>query len=475
MIFALTLTGAEAQYISQVLEFMPAPGQFTNTVPWGSPAASETIAGKRDGTMSLGAFGGYVIFRFEKAVENHPDNPFGVDFTIFGNPTADWSEPGVVRVMEDENSNDLPDDTWYELAGSDRWFSTTISNYRVTYRNPGGADLDVPWTDDRGDSGVVRSISAHTQPYYPLPDSFPGIPGDTYTLTGTLIKGYLDTATPPLIRSGRRAFGYADNRERGDARTFLPDNPYTSELEHSGGDAFDIRWAVDPSGQYVDLDSIHFIMVQTAMMGHGGWLGEVSTEITGAIDVSPDRSVQGETDLVVIRDLPQVIRVPEFQIEVFVLSRGRIQEGKEIRWEVEMEGGDETGQVPGARVDETNLLILERSGKLSLTASLVQDPSIRATVTAAVDLESTGYERTTAAGREVCLYPNPATGRIFIRLPGAGGGFEISVYDAAGKRCIRSFAVGAQTSLDVIELPAGIYFMEIRGERGNSRHRFIKQ
>ena len=82
-----------------------------------------------NGSLSLGAFGGSVVFRFEEAVENHPDNPFGVDFTIFGNPMAQWSEPGVVLVMEDENGNGLADDTWYELAGSDHHFSSTKRNF----------------------------------------------------------------------------------------------------------------------------------------------------------------------------------------------------------------------------------------------------------------------------------------------------------------------------------------------------------
>ena len=132
----LTPLGARAQYISQVVEYLPAPGQFINSMPWGSPVSASSLIGGVNGSLSLGAFGGKVVFRFEEAVENHPDNPYGIDFTIFGNATSEWSEPGVVWVMKDVNENGLPDDTWYELAGSDYYFSTTLRHYEVEYFNP---------------------------------------------------------------------------------------------------------------------------------------------------------------------------------------------------------------------------------------------------------------------------------------------------------------------------------------------------
>ena len=118
------------------MEYTPAPGQLINTAPWGTPDGARSIEGSVDGSLCLGAFGGFVIFRFEDPVENDPSNPFGIDFTIFGNPVADWAEPGVVWVMKDENENGKADDTWYELAGSDYFFSTTSHNSSVTYYNP---------------------------------------------------------------------------------------------------------------------------------------------------------------------------------------------------------------------------------------------------------------------------------------------------------------------------------------------------
>ena len=207
-----------------------------NSIPWGAPSSPESLIGGVSGSVSLGSFGGQIVFRFEKPVKNHPDNPYGVDFTIFGNPMPNWSEPGIVSVMRDENGNGLPDDTWYELAGSDYPFSTTEHNYSVTYSNPQSeVATDVAWSDSRGTAGFIRANSFFTQPYYPLADSFPAIDQEQYTLTGTMIRSTVDTTYESSINSLRRAFGYADNQYRGKAPYTRPDNPYTPEVENAGG------------------------------------------------------------------------------------------------------------------------------------------------------------------------------------------------------------------------------------------------
>src|SRR5690554_8135894 len=96
--------------------------------------------------------------------------------------------------------------------------------------------------------------------------------------------------------SYQRGFGYADNQPRGQAPWTTPDNPYVPTIENAGGDGFDISWAVDGEGNYVDLDEVHFIKVVAAMQNNAGWLGEVSTEITGAAMVQP-RSEEHTSEL----------------------------------------------------------------------------------------------------------------------------------------------------------------------------------
>jgi hypothetical protein len=479
-------------YIAEVLEYTPAPSQSTNAAPWGTPSSPESLIGGINGSVSLGAFGGSIIFRFDQPVRNHPDNPYGVDFTLFGNPMTNWSEPGIVSVMNDQNGNGLPDDTWYELAGSDHPFSTTDRNYSVTYTNP-QTELaaDVPWSDSQGTAGFIRANSYFTQPYYPLADSFPAIDQEQYTLSGTMIRSTIDTAFESTIYSLRRAFGYADNQYRGTAPFTCPDNPYTQEVENAGGDAFDISWAVDAEGNYVELDKVHFVKVHTGVMDGAGWLGQISTEITGAAMALPDASLTGSKELIVIREVPPLLTTTEYQLEAFAFRQGRLLRDEQVRW---------SASQPQAYVDETGLLHLEGSaGELTLTAAMATNEEVYASVTTTVELAVSVNDRLTrqtyrdgAAGK-ITLYPNPA--KDFITLEGipvsapetgtnkgAGTGlinksnaYEIAVYNLSGKQQLRTSNFSGSGPLDISVLSSGIYLLEVQTAQGTFREKFVKQ
>jgi len=440
------------------MEYKPAPGQLINVTPWGTPGGVRSLEGGLQGTASLGAFGGYVVFRFEQAVENDPMNPYGVDFSIFGNPMPGWSEPGVVWVMKDENLNGEADDTWYELAGSDYWFSSTKKGYRVTYTNPGGdRAMDVPWEDQSGVRGVVQANAAHTQPYYPLLDSFPSIDPEQYTLEGTCLPGQV-TEDITGILSSPRAFGYADNRLPGVPPYTLPDNPYTDSAEHAGGDAFDIGWAVDQEGNYVELDRIHFVKVQSGMLAHGGWLGELSTELTGAVDVAPDPGISGETERVVVADLPSLLETTEYQLEAKVFQNGRLQPDRMVEWSVSRSG---------ATVSEDYLLQLTEEGPLTLTAALAERPEVHATVSTTVQWKHTSlWDEHTGSDRAL-LYPNPAGD--FFRVAGVRNSLLV-LYDSSGKVLMRMEPYREENAVDIRSYPPGIYL--VRLERSGSIHWF---
>ena len=457
----LSVLESKAQYISELLEYSPAPGQLINVFPWGTPAGAQSIKGGINGTLCLGAFGGYVVFRFEQPVENDPQNPFGVDFTIFGNPMPEWSEPGVVWVMEDENANGEADDTWYELAGSDHWFSTTRLNYQVRYTNPGGSmAADVPWEDQLGNTGVIRANSLHPQTYYPLQDSFPAIDPVDYTLTGTQIQGMVYEHPTGMI-STPRAFGYADNRVRGTEPYTLPDNPYTWEPENSGGDAFDIGWAVDTEGNYVDLDQVHFIKVQNGLLADGGRLGELSTELSGALDIPPDPSVSGETEMVVIKDLPPLIQEHEYQLEYAVFRNGRMDPDASVTWNTSH---------AGATVDEYNILRLTEEGPLSVGASISHRPEISASVSTIVDFDNTYVHESSGPG--LLLYPNPTSGIFRIRNC---YGASIHLYDASGKKLMEIEHYQGEMPLDIRVLPNGIYPLRIVRDNFTQWEKLIKR
>jgi len=400
-----------------------------------------------------------VVFGFDAPVVNDPDNPFGIDFSIFGNPMADASEPGVVYVMEDKNSNGIPDDSWYLLAGSDYWFSNSISDYQVTYINPGGHD-DVPWNDNLGNNGFIFANTIHEQAFYPGPDSFPSISPEQYMLKGEMIRGAIDSSSPAFVRSLQRAFGYADNRTRGSSFHTFPDNPYTSELEGSGGDAFDISWAVDSTGNYVDLERIHFIKLQTGMMGNAGWLGEISTEITGAVDVTPEPGTNYDLDMVVIKDLPIVVDTSYVQLEGFAFHAGRIQPEADLVWET---------SASWATIDDDGLLTLSASGELEISLSLASDPSIRSTISCTVELPARIPEY---RGSHISLFPNPASGHVTV------SGLDdalLQIFSVSGELLIEIQDCSDGQSINIDALQSGLYLVRITTHEYLSTVKLIQQ
>ncbi len=444
-IFCILLAfNLQAQYISTIYEYTPAPGQFTNTENAGSPQAAEHLIGGVNPILSLGACGGYIIFGFEQAVENHPDNPFGVDFTIFGNPMQDWSEAGVVYVMRDDNNNGLPDDTWYELAGSDYFFSDTQHHYSITYTNPNDS-VDVPWSDNQGNTGVIESNSYHKQPYYPKQTLFPHIPTNEYTLKGTKLNNPIDNVGG-MYKSYQRAFGYADNLMKKSAPYTLPDNPYTEEQENAGGDAFDISWAVDSLGQYVDLDKIHFVKVQTAVQGQAGWLGELSTDLAGAVVVEPNPEITGIEDVIVIKPLPKNITTLDYQLEAFVFHKGRKLDNAILEWEC---------SIPEAWVDENNVLHLpsHTTEQLTLTAKWQDNPEISKTIGAKIITKIEDILYTTL------IYPNPAQEFIVVQTENWE---SLEIINIAGQIVYTKENKGkAERLINIKEWAAGMYYLKL--------------
>lgn len=335
-ILASFMKPADAQFISKILDYTPAPGQFTNADNIGTPSAATSLVGTNRGMLSLGAFGGSVTVYFQDGIKNDPANPYGVDFTIYGNPTLTWSEPGIIQVMKDENHNGIADETWYEIAGSEHFWNTTIYNYSATYQNNGSTQAgNIQWTDNQNSSGFIPVNSYHQQPYYPKADLFPTIPTDKYTLKGTRLTNPIDLTNPGQVISYHKTFGYADNTPVLSYTEKLPDNPYTATIEGSGGDAIDIDWAVDASRQHVKLDEIHFIRIYTGMNAIVGWLGEVSTEITGIRDVEP-ASISSNQTVIVVQEFASKIAVGQSQtLNAILFEKGIPQTNLPINWSID--------------------------------------------------------------------------------------------------------------------------------------------
>lgn len=292
---------APSPYIAKVFDFLPAPGQFINSLPkWtdGKTKADvivgceEYLVGKKNGsTISLGGFGGYITFGFDHTIVNAEGLR---DFRVMGNAFyADANpkpgaakggscEPGIVMVAYDKNKNGQPDDDeWYEIAGSEYYKSTTIKNYEITYDRPTTETPDqagagnpssyitinnyIHWTDNQGNGGYKVKNSYHNQSYYPG-----WITENQLTFKGTLLPNNAveESGAGSYWVLYAYGYGYADN-----ARNAEDDS------------AIDISWAVDANGKPVHLPGVDFVKVYCGINQEAGWLGETSTEVAGAYDL----------------------------------------------------------------------------------------------------------------------------------------------------------------------------------------------
>ena len=231
---------------------------------------------KEKNFVSLGGFGGYIIVGFDHSIDNTGSYDFGVE----GNSFKGSSEPGIVWVMQDENGNGKPDDTWFELKGSETGKEATVRNYAVTYYRPAEPQQPVKWTDNLGNEGEVDYLKQfHKQDYYyPL-----WITADSYTLTGTCLeaRNYDQSGNGTYWVQAEYDWGYADNFSEID-RLSDGNNANAS----ANANYFKISNAIDEKGNPVDLKYIDFIKVQTGCNTKSGWLGENSTEVFGFFDYS---------------------------------------------------------------------------------------------------------------------------------------------------------------------------------------------
>jgi hypothetical protein len=197
---------------------------------------------------SLGSVGGYEVWEVDHQAS----------YKISGNPMDDWREPGVVWMQEDRNGNGLPDETWYELPGSDDADPTRKAQitrrYAITYFEGGPGTTnefgqlirEVHWVDSRGRAGMI-------------PGGFPtpwGVAGNWVTYTTTLLRD------DGVI--------FARNYNMRDLEQYV---------DCSKDDQFPVNRAVKADGTPANLSAVKFLKVQTSMFRYGDIFGDVSTEI----------------------------------------------------------------------------------------------------------------------------------------------------------------------------------------------------
>lgn len=300
LLSAPSATADEATGGFTVLEYHPAPGQFVNVLPGYEAGDTHEDMCRRceeqlhDGNpVTLGAFGGYITFGFDRPIENLR----GSDISIKGNAyyaandprygaaTIGGSiEPGTVWAGVGSSPETAE---WYELAGSE-YFTTERHATTIAYTKPQSetGEHNTPystfdryiafthsWTENDGTprdtTGFFMKNTFHQQSYWPAWEQ-----GETLSFSASRLPdngvNYGGTGEDPqnpqywlTYRYADDAYGYADAAPNSDER----------------GNSFDLDWAVDAHGNAVHLERADFIRIQTAVLQQCGWTGETSTEV----------------------------------------------------------------------------------------------------------------------------------------------------------------------------------------------------
>lgn len=150
-------TAITGSYPSAVNGYLPV-GQFArhNSFGWGTLFTDNTNKNPDTNTpkflngyvstgVSLGMAGGYVQFDMgDNPIENNANNPYGIDFIVYGNAFVGNPEAAGVMVSNDGIK-------WYTLAGSRHYMNGTKWDQTISYVRIEGLDqraLKSTFTDD---------------------------------------------------------------------------------------------------------------------------------------------------------------------------------------------------------------------------------------------------------------------------------------------------------------------------------------
>ncbi len=302
----------ESPFAVAVWDYSPAPGQFVRDARFndpeqaiGPPVGMGITNGNNLSVVTLGGFGGFIVFGFDHLVEDHPLNRFGLDAIVFGNafwregdPQRHWAECAVIEISLDANANEIPDDPWYLIPGShidDPSNQLTIKTWDDNVSDLGYPPAFASWIP-LGLTGVW-STQAFGLPLLVFGSDVVQNPSINPMREG--IFGYADYS-PTLILGDLNADDAVDDPDIGaDAYYTFPDDPLIVGITpgSGGGDAFDIAWAIDPTtGTPANLPGFHFIRITTAVDRVSLQVNEKSAEIDAVSDADIDQTSDVDAD-----------------------------------------------------------------------------------------------------------------------------------------------------------------------------------
>ena len=335
-------------------------GQYATGSAWGSPYSDGTasagsapkVVGAYSATgVSLGAAGGYV--EYDMNVTNSDATPYGVDFIVYGNAFVGNPEAASVKVYGTPVNGAAG---WYELAGSLYYADETLRNVDVTYKKVTADTVDSDcdtagiWYKIERDGVTLRSwtkFNTNTNVAW-WPEESEGYLGSNCVWGGvndvvisadqTQITYQNVTLVRDTDATADYAFGYADITPNG-TNYGTPVNPYTYNT--TGGNAYDISWAVNDNGEPVRLTTISKIRVYTSAVLNvsstdapiftvPSIFGETSAEVCGIYAVNPGASEVGVTTEPTIRINGDTITATSVSDNAAVYDSGGLLEGDVI-------------------------------------------------------------------------------------------------------------------------------------------------
>jgi hypothetical protein len=224
--------------------------------------------------VSLGGHGGYATYYYEEPIEDDPNNPYGVDFIVYGNAFAGGSvnEPAGCQVSYDGV-------TWYDLAGMRHY--ELLTRYVQDLPLLNGGTTDSLLLLKAGDAGYSGSYPKNVD------------------------WGYADIMSC-------NPYSAAETRWDVQAHTGNPYKHAVSKVDdeyYGYGDQFDLAWAVDKAGRPIDLSNalpkgVRYIRLQNVIDSE--YIGAVSPEIGTITRVNP---VDVKDSPVGVTDAPSVLTV----------------------------------------------------------------------------------------------------------------------------------------------------------------------
>ncbi len=226
--------------------------------------------------------------RIDEANKTIGNSSFGAAGVYY---STDYTHPTTANQLTVDSA--ISAAQWYAIPNSAAHVTNPVSSENVTSTAPTSQNpedkrtVGISYWPEQGPNenySQVWKINGDTHVggvYWDVSNTDPTV--EVITYEG--VTRVQDSDTTNFYR-----FGYADVRQNGTSYGTAI-NPYASEpASGTGGDGFDLSWAVDADGLPVELTDVKYVRVYSAVLYNAGMVGETSTEVCGIYVASGTKS-----------------------------------------------------------------------------------------------------------------------------------------------------------------------------------------